>query len=69
MTMVLAERFGAPVDGLTGPRIEELLDLCVFATIDAPDPMKHPPRASCPPTSTRRSQADGDTVPASGQTT
>ncbi|MDP9262463.1 MAG: hypothetical protein M3O89_10870 [Actinomycetota bacterium] len=46
MTTVLAERFRAPVDGLTGPRIEDMLDVCVSATIDAPDPMKHPPGAS-----------------------
>jgi hypothetical protein len=46
MTTVLAERFRAPVDGLTGPRIEDTLDVCVSATIDAPDPMKHPPGAS-----------------------
>jgi hypothetical protein len=46
MTTVLAERFRAPVDGLTGPRIEDVLDVCVSATIDAPDPMKHQPGAS-----------------------
>jgi hypothetical protein len=27
MTTVLAERFRAPVDGLTGPRIEDMLDV------------------------------------------
>jgi hypothetical protein len=31
------------VDGLTGPRIEDMLDVCVTATIDVPDPIKHPP--------------------------
>jgi hypothetical protein len=46
MSTVLAERFRAPVDGLTGPRIEDMPDVCVSATIDAPDPIKHPPRAS-----------------------
>jgi hypothetical protein len=33
MTTVLAEQFRAAIDGLTGPRIEDVLDVCVSATI------------------------------------
>jgi hypothetical protein len=45
MTTVCAEWFRAPVDGLTRARIEDVLDVHVPATIDAPDPMEHAP---CP---------------------
>jgi hypothetical protein len=37
MTTAFAQRFRAAVDSLTRPRIEVMLDVCVSATIDAPD--------------------------------